>query len=90
MFTICSRYFLCEVSNPCSSPFFYIGGEFSEISTYIIAQSDDKQAVREKVGKARNFSLFTSADLRVSLHQLPLTEYYSQSLAIQTGSETIL
>jgi hypothetical protein len=67
-----------------TAPFVRICGDFRRINTYIVAQSDNIPAVRKEIEKARNFSLFTDADLRASFHQIPLAEYSSQRLAIQT------
>jgi hypothetical protein len=88
------EYYLTPCTSPCTSPmviapkatapFVRIYGDFRRINTYIVAQSDHISAVRKEIEKARNFSLFTDADIRASFHQIPLPEYSSQRLAIQT------
>jgi hypothetical protein len=77
-------YFTYGHSTESHGPFVRICGDFRRINTYIVAQSDHIPAVRKEIEKARNFSLFTDADLRASFHQIPLAEYSSQRLAIQT------
>jgi hypothetical protein len=88
------EYYLTPCTSPCTSPmviapkatapFVRICGDIRRINTCIVAQSDHIPAVRKEIEKARNFSLFNDADLHASFHQIPLAEYSSQRLAIQT------